>query len=454
MPPVQNVSRQSEITGARAVAMRLLARHARHYPDLHPLLPDDQGLCARDAALAHTIVDTALRRWITLSFLLETLLKRPFEAQSPVVQSAFLAGASQLLFLDRLPTYAVVNDTVEWVKTSSGKKSAGFVNAVLRRTIDLVERDDDRPRRRPRWENRRDELPAADGGAIMLASPLLPDEPLERLAMAAGMRRSLLEYLARSHTPAEIKRFALHGVSKPPVILNTAYAQSPAPIDLLVAHSSPGHHVYRGDAAALGRLLAERDDLWVQDPASSAAVGLAAGLSPRLIIDVCAGRGTKTRQLRAMFPDARLVASDASDDRRTTLEQVFLRDDRVQVVRVETLVDWSGEADLVLLDVPCSNTGVLGRRVEARHRWSDRSVDSLVGVQRQIVADSILLLAPGGGLLYTTCSVDERENEDQIAWIQRWHSLKTVSLERRWPAGGPGEEPTESSDGAFAALVR
>ena len=441
-------------TSARDAALRVLAQHARHDPDLHPIPLDDQGLAPRDRALAHAIVDHAVRRWGTIEFLLGDLLKRPFAAHTPVVRAGWLGGAAQLLFFDRLPVHAVVDETVGWVRGRAGAGSAGLVNATLRALARRVAQDDTAPARREAWSGLRDELPLADGGARVLTEPILPEDTARRLAVATGLAPALIDHLARDHTEAEVRGFALHGVARPAVILNTAHVSAPLPMAVLEPHACPGHHVYTGPAGGLESLLASRADIWAQDPASSAAVHLVAGQTPRLIVDLCAGRGTKTRQLRALFPDADLVATDIKAERRSVLDDVFRTDPGVSILAPDDLLALSGGADLVLVDAPCSNTGVLGRRIEARRRWSDGAVGSLVEAQRQALVEAIRLRAPDGVVVYSTCSVDCRENMDQADWLSRWHGLTVMRAESRWPAGGPGRPSHESADGSFAVFLR
>ncbi len=434
--------------------MSLLARHARRYPDLRAEELDDSKLSPRDGALAHAIADQTVRRWITLEYVLQQRLKRPFREHAPAVQAALLAGSAQLLFFDRLPSYAVVDETVEWVKTQHGRKSAGLVNAILRRVMESVARDGEHTAKRKAWTDQPDELPLATGEAVVLRGVQLPDHERERLAISTGMPTALITHIARLHTFDKARDVAMHGLLRPPVILNTSHATAPLPETGLAPHAIPGHHVFSGTAHDLQTLLSQRSDIWAQDPTSSAACLLAAGTSVRVAVDVCAGRGTKTRQLRALFPDAKIIATDIHDDRRRTLTKVFENDSQVQTVTPPDMIEWFGKADLVLIDAPCSNSGVLARRVEARHRWSDASIQSLVEAQRQILADSIRLLAPGGAILYATCSIDQRENDAQAAWVTKWHQRKPVRMESRWPTGGPGRPTNESTDGGFAALLR
>src|SRR6185503_11286306 len=120
--------------------------------------------------------------------------------------------------------------------------------------------------------------------------------------------------------------------------------------------------------------------------------------------------GTKTRQLAQAHPAAEIIATDIDRERLRTLKETFADHDRVRVIDHDRLMGYAGRADLVVVDVPCSNTGVLARRVEAKYRFSRESLKGLVDIQRQIIADSLRLLEPKSGrLLYATCSIDPAE---------------------------------------------
>ena len=191
----------------------------------------------------------------------------------------------------------------------------------------------------------------------------------------------------------------------------------------------------------------------MQDPALAAPVERTRGMRASVIVDACAGKGTKTRQLAQVHPEARIVAAEVDPGRRSALARVTANNDRVTVVDAAGATVPAGSVDLLVLDVPCSNTGVLARRVEAKYRHRGSTLASLVDLQRRIVAGTVPLLADGGHLLYATCSVEPAENEDQAAWIAREHDLTVVTTEAVLPHGGPGEPPDLYHDGGFFALL-
>jgi 16S rRNA C967 or C1407 C5-methylase (RsmB/RsmF family) len=107
---------------------------------------------------------------------------------------------------------------------------------------------------------------------------------------------------------------------------------------------------------------------------------------------------------------------------------------------------------LVLLDVPCSNSGVLARRVEAALRWSEAQTNRLAELQRHLLTQGRGLLAPGGWLVYSTCSIDRAENQEQVAWAAAHLGLDVIAEEATLPAGVPGEGVYR--DGSFWCVMR
>ena len=148
------------------------------------------------------------------------------------------------------------------------------------------------------------------------------------------------------------------------------------------------------------------------------------------------------------------MAADIDARRAAVLRATFADCDAVEVLPFGELDTLRGQADLVVIDAPCSNTGVLARRVEARYRFGPSSTQSLIDCQRQLVADSIPLLSDNGHLLYTTCCLQPAENEDLARWVRRWHPLREVRSDLRLPAGVPGGDPAAYMDGGFSCLLQ
>lgn len=433
--------------GPRSAACRAVEAHARRFPDLLAQGPETAGLSPQDAALARAIYRAVMTRWTLLAALLERRLTGPWARQQPAVQAGLLVGAAQLMLLDHVPAHAAIDETVEAVKRRAGPKSAGLINAVLRRVAADLSAE-----RRETWTNARDEFPLSGGGAGVLAEAWLPEDEHQRLALVTGIAPWALARWASTLGPLEARRIAWHSLTEPPVVVRTAHASGPLPRGL-APHRAPGSAVWVG-GAGLGEMLDESPGLWVQDASSSAAVEAVADLRPAVVVDMCSGTGTKTRQLRATFPDAVVVASDADRARVELLRRRFESDPGVVVEPLEELRErWLERGDLVVLDVPCTNSGVLARRPEARHRLSSAQLDRLAGVQRQIQADAIPLLAPRGAVLLSTCSIEPEENAGQAQWMARWHGFKASRQTEHRPEGGPGLDPAVYRDGAGAVLL-
>lgn len=437
---------------------------AARFPRLGLAPLETRGLDQRESALARAIYGQVLRRWLTLEWVLGWALDRPLGVIEPPLRAVLLAGSAQILLLDRVPDHAAIFESVQWAKRRVRPGAGGLVNAVLRRIAGLRGADgrDTTGAGGQAWSDRRDAIPRADGSAVVLGAEVLPEDEWVRLSVASSCPPLLLDHWRASFGPERARVLALHSICEPPVILNVAHVRpdqyGPVPGDLLGTHEADGSRVFVGDRAALLGLLGARDDVWVQDPGSSRAVEAIGspgeGFDPRLIVDLCAGRGTKTRQLAAGWGGAKVLATDADERRVEELRAVFAGHERVKAMAMDRVLrEAGGRTDLVLLDVPCSNTGVLPRRVEARYRFGGEATDRLIREQRRILDAGGSLMAPGARLAYSTCSLNPAENADQARWVARRHGLRLVRQHEHQPTGVPGDEPGRYSDGSFVAVL-
>ena len=431
---------------ARSVATWAIAEHARRFPDLVPTALDTAGLDPRDAALAHALYDAVVRRWLTLAAVLDGCLSQPFEQLEPKMRAVLLVGAAQLLLMDRIPAHAALDESVAWAKRHVRPKAGGLVNAVLREVQRRLAGE------RPQWTDQRDEIMLASGGTRALSEPFLASDPIDRLSQQVSLPAGVIRRWIDARGVADARAAALATMCEPPVVLNTQFArQIPAGAR---PHEVRGHHVFEGTSAELSAALAADPDLWVQDAASASAIRSVAGRTPALIVDCCAGRGTKTRQLAATFPGATIVAGDVDRARARDLARLFKGHPRVEVLPVDQiLLRTSGRADLVLLDVPCSNSGVLARRPEAKYRFGRDQTRRLAQIQRQLIADAVPMLSASGAILYSTCSLEPEEDAEPLAWACQWHAFRIASTELLWPRSVPGADAAGYMDGAFSAVL-
>jgi len=428
-------------------------------------------LDAREAALAHAIYDALARRWLTIEAVAGALAGRPIADLDPAARAAVVVGGAQLLFLERLPAHAVVNEAVAYARSAGGSKAAGragLVNAVLRRLAEAAA--DATPTEAPPPDADRapaldrGSLPLDDGRLLRFSRPVLPEEPVERLAAGVGLPAELLSRWWSAFGEGRAERLAWHTLCRPPVVINAAHAHAPVqppPGQHLTPHERAGMLVLGPPGASPRALLRGRQDVWAQDAASASALdalerpeaGHLRG-RPCLVVDLCAGLGTKTRQLAAALPEATVLACDTNAARARTLAGVFAGHDRVAVRTPEDVRrQAAARADLVLLDVPCSNSGVLARRPEARYRLGGAQLDRLTAIQRDLLAAARALLAPGGLVLYATCSIEPAENDAMVRWASEHAGYRTLWRATIEPRGHPGAAPMAYRDGAYAALL-
>jgi 16S rRNA (cytosine967-C5)-methyltransferase len=451
---------------AREAAIQALAR-AEHgdtflQDHLHAVLAEAH-LDARDCALATQLATGVVRHRRTLRLFISHLRGEKKHARTiqPEVLRILELGAFQLLLLDRVPAYAAINEAVDAARATArlgrGKKVAGFVNGVLRNLQRLIVGHE------PEGTPGPDALPHPDGGVVRLTEPVLPDPADGRAAFLAAAY-SYPDWLVARWLDAlggEAEAVCRWQNRRPNVFARVNPMRHAAEEMLETLHEeaprvAPGPRPGVLDVSALPaerlQQRAQAGDLTVQDPSAMAAVEALAPQAGEAVLDLCAAPGTKTTQMVEAMGDAgRVVASDKSEDkldilRRTVASRgiesvtVCLADEVAQHAR-------DGGFDAVLVDAPCSNTGVLARRVEARWRLRPDDAADLAALQRRLLEQATELVRPGGRLVYSTCSLLAEENDGLLAAFlegrEGW-----VLADRDLILPGPDH------DGAFWALLR
>lgn len=473
---------------AREVALERVLAQALRFPDLDFTSPgsahdadrgddrsgDRSGLRApsmdpRDAALARAIEHAVVRRYLTLIACVRPHLDKKWPLLEKPVQAALLGGAAQILFLDRVPAAAAVDASVEWTKRRLRPGAGGLVNAVLRKVAASV------AERLPAGsetsalvadQTLRNIVPLADGSALRLSIDAFSEDAAANLSERTSHARDLVLHWIGAFGFREATRIALHDLCDAPIIVTPWSPGALAPEELapsatIEPHEESGFGVWRGPHSELSALLAAHPSMRVQDPTAAMTVGALATMLPRapkLIVDLCAGRGTKTRQLAELFPEATILATDPDDARFASLAELRHRHPGIKPMSPQSVFregagEAGGKVDLLLLDVPCSNSGVLARRPEARYRFSKARTASAIELQQKIADPAIGLLAPGGAVIYATCSIERAENEAQVKRLASRFGLALAVERSILPAGLPGDPPSRYRDGGYHALL-
>ena len=376
----------------------------------------EKGLSSQDRAMLQAIVLGTLRHLRLLEEQLATL--RGKKRLQENARWLLLSGLCQLFVL-KWPEYAVVNELVELAPQAL----RGLVNGVLRESL----------RQRGQWEAR---LPQLSPGVRYS----MPDWLVERWTKRFGAKecRELLEWFAQ---PASV--FLRVNLLNPPPSIPANWA--PLPNLPGWFRLADGHFPH--DQVSAGQVYAT-------DPATRHSIELLAPAAGENILDACAAPGGKSIAILSATQDnCSLLSTDSVQPRlpmlRSNLQRAVGHSTRVE------LRDWTQPPseklrrafDAVLVDVPCSNSGVLQRRVDARWRLSPTELKHLTTVQLQIAKHALQAVKPGGRFVYSTCSIEPEENNEIVQKVLAENPGWTLAEERLIL---PQREHT---DGAYCALL-
>ena len=373
------------------------------------------GLAERDRRLTSELVYGVLRNRSRLDRALAA--HADLKRTPPRVMTALRLAAYQLLFLDRVPGYAAVDDAVNAARAVGGAKLAGFCNAVLRKLASGGEPalpDDPRARLEaehslPTWIA--DELATAAGERLgELAAAFSQQAPL--IARANALRTTRDELIAQ---------LAATGVTAEPV------AAAPMAIALDGV----------GDPARNAGFVA---GLWTVQDTGAQLVGLtSAPAAGQRILDACAGVGGKSTHLAELAHDGARI--DAADQLPTKLALAAATARRLGITSVAPIAcdlldpaaPLAAAYDLIVVDAPCTGLGVLRRHPDAKWRLSPADVPRLAQLQRRLLDAVVARLAPGGALVYSVCTFTVAEGPAQMASLVDRTGLRLVSEQRTWP---------------------
>ncbi|QDU07586.1 16S rRNA (cytosine(967)-C(5))-methyltransferase RsmB [Gimesia aquarii] len=413
-------------------------------------------LSSQDRRLAMEISIGVIRRQLTLDTLIEHQLTRPREKVEPSLWTLLQIGVYQLVMLDQIPDHAAVSETVELAGKLKRVRWKKMVNAILRSmSRQLIEEIAITPQANA--------IPLSYERYRCFASDYF-DDPETNFSRYVSRAFSFPETLVSDW-------FTRYGVDQTLQIAqwfnqrNKLYLR----VNLLKTNreSLLAELLDSGIQASLGKepqsirldqavpleslVGFDSGKFTIQDESAIAAGNLLNPQPDETVLDLCAAPGTKTTHLAELMQNqGAIIATDVGEDRLDNIKQntsrLGLNIVQPRLIKLYETDLPGAPFDAILVDAPCSNSGVLGKRPEARWRIDDSSINELVEIQRHLVRLALDHLKSRGRLVYSTCSFDPRENEELLKSVLNDYPGRAIVQENIHLPGSP-------SDGGYQGLV-
>lgn len=438
--------------GVRGLAIKILNRIDRTDAYLERMLDNEMKsteLSGPDKALLYEIVHGVVRWQGRLDWILNGFYKGTFSKAIPNLKNALRVALYQILFLDRVPDYAAVNEVVEFVKKLQGQKPADLVNAVLRNII--------------RSKN-----------AIRYPTP---EEDLVGYLAAYYSHPSWMvkRYLARFGREETENLLAIN--NEKPYLTLRINALKTKPEEFKTLLESVGLKYHQGDYLPEFFKLQNLTNItaWeyyakgyfnIQDESAGLACRLLDVQEGQRVLDMCAAPGGKTAYISAlMHSRGEVVAIDRFESRLKILQKNMTRltVDCVRGVVVDAIDYKDLPFDRVLVDVPCSGSGTLSKKPDIKWKKDLFDIRNLNNVQSKLLSKAASLVKIGGIIVYSTCSIEPEENFDIVKkFLEENPNFKLESAKGKFPDELIDENGCiqtlphiHKTDGAFAAkLIR
>jgi len=378
------------VSPSRLAAFTILLRVEREAAYAVELLhsPILDGLAPLDRNLATELVMGVLRWRSVLDQSIALLSFTPFRKLDLEVLTALRIGIYQKQFLSRIPAHASVNETVELVKHAKKVSAAGLVNAVMRKVKSA----------------------AYDPHASKLAG-------VDYLSSSLAHPRWLVERWVNDLGPDRAKLVCEYDQLVPATTLRLSSMEDEAQLSQQGIQLSHGALIKSARIVTGGELnttaLLAGGKIAIQDEGSQLVAALVG--SGKRILDCCAAPGGKTSAMAARLPEAQIVAAELHPHRATLLRKLAPQQN-VEVLTADALaLPYGPDFDRVLADVPCSGTGTLARNPEIKWKLKPEDLLDLQARQIAILHAAMRHVAPGGRLVYSTCSLEPEENEQVVA---------------------------------------
>lgn len=380
------------------ILMEILEKGTLSHLVLRQALEKYQYLEKQDRAFITRITEGTLEYLIQIDAVINQYSKVKVNKMKPVIRTLLRMSVYQILYMDRVPDSAVCNEAVKLAKRRKFQGLTGFVNGVLRNIS--------------REKNKLEFASSAERYAIPqwmfdMWKKEYGGETAEKIAVSFLQDRPLTVRCNISKAPVDEIRKSLE---------KQGIRSDKSPISETVLELYGYDYLETVDAFRSGQIT-------VQDASSSLVGVVAAPDKGNFVLDVCSAPGGKSLHIADLMDGTGMVeARDLTEYKIMLIEENIAR---CGFSNIRTAVwdasefdpEMEGKADIVIADLPCSGLGIIGKKPDIKMRLKEEDLDSLAALQRGILSVVSGYVKPGGKLIYSTCTISPKENEENAAWI-------------------------------------
>ena len=399
---------------------------------LNKTLFQNQFLSKTERSFLSRLVEGTTEYRILLDYVINQFSKTPVNKCKPVIRMILRMGVYQILFMDRVPKEAVCNESVKLAKKKGFVNLSGFVNGVLRnivRNLDHISYPDEKQDRilafsirysMPQWIVKKlVEWYGAELTKKILQKSLEASDLSVRVNLKETSKQDFIGQLEEKDIQVSDGYYveeALHLKHINYVLRVPGYRQG-----LFFVQDESSMLLYHVIENYLADMLQNRQENKLD------------------ILDICAAPGGKTTHFAQMLGDranieARDLTEKKADKIRENIERLHLSNVSVGVKdATQPDADWINCADVVIADVPCSGLGILGKKNDIKYHLEEKQLLELVTLQRTILKQAMQYVKPNGILLFSTCTLNPEENEENAKWISKQGMFQPLSIRQQVP---------------------
>lgn len=426
------------IMTSRSIAHRILCEvlidHTPSHIAINRILYSENELDNRDKHQALRMVEGTLERLDTLDHFISAFSKLPLNKIKKPVLIALRLGAYQVFYMDSIPDFSAVNETVKLVRKLGFNGIEGFANAIMRKM--------------------------AQNKSVLLEQ--IRDIPY----LYYSLPKWIFNSFVRDYGEEKAREMAAALLRDPDVTLrvNLSKISSSDFMKLLddsgVSYIKGGFHDFClkvTDGTAVFDIPGYKEGLFCVQDESSSFVAYKAGIDKDdRVLDLCAAPGGKTMHcldiLAAQKGNGRVVSCDISEDKVSKIRENIQRtgfEHSEILINDATVFNQAFEDgfDVVICDVPCSGIGIIAKKPDIKYNMTEKQQKELIPLQRQIITNAVRYVRKGGTLMYSTCTVNRAENEENAHFIENELGLSLIEMRQIMP----GEN---GADGFFFAKFK